>query len=699
MKLFIYDKFMDSFIRLPKGIQKKTMEFMDKFKKNPKSSAIHFEKINTFKDPQLRTARIDQTYRAIIHVSPKDDVFHLLWADHHDDAMSWAKNKIFEWNTNTQSYQVYDVEEKETEQTQTSSKPINSGTYKDYSDEQLEMIGVPKVLLPSVRNIYSLNELQEIENYLPSDAFEHLFYLSDGVSYDEIIHEIAEGKSILSHPKGIDVTTVNNQRYFFEITDKDIEAIFNDDFQKWRIFLHPSQRKIVNGHFNSSVKVTGLAGTGKTVCALHRAKVLSELEEVTSVKPILFTTFTKSLVDSLVDSLNLLGVPSAKIKVQNIHGLAIDLSKELGLIPSNSKILDFSDDDLKRHLWEEVLDFTPSRFDSDFLKAEFSDVVVQNNIHSEDEYLKVPRIGRSQKLGRKDRIEIWSVFKEYMLLKEKETYFEFGEILNKLNDHFKNKAKKPFSFIIADEIQDFSNPELRLLRSMVSEKENDLFLVGDPLQKIYSRKINFSKAGINVRGNRSKQLKVNYRTTEEIKRLAISSVSSLTYDNFDGEEERKNGYISLTHGEKPVYQLFSSENEEFSFLKNKIEELVSNEQSFSYKDICIATRLKSTMSDLKKYLHQSKIPYFDITSGTGNQNGLTLSTFHNTKGLEFKVVFLAGISNKTLPMHPSSFETWDRIQQIDFDTMERSLLYVAMTRAIQLLVLTGTGKKSDWIQI
>ena len=109
MKFYIYDKFMDSFIRLPKGTQKRTMEFMEKFRINPKSAAIHLEKIVSFKDQQLRSAKIDNTYRAIVHVSKTDDVYHLLWADHHDDAYAWAKNKVFEWNNMTQSYQVFDM--------------------------------------------------------------------------------------------------------------------------------------------------------------------------------------------------------------------------------------------------------------------------------------------------------------------------------------------------------------------------------------------------------------------------------------------------------------------------------------------------------------------------------------------------------------------------------------------------------------
>lgn len=695
MKFYIYEKFMDSFIRLPKGTQKKTMEFMEKFRTNPKSAAINLEKIISFKDQQLRSARIDQTYRAIVHVSKTDDVYHLLWADHHDDAYAWAKNKVFEWNNMTQSYQVFDMAD-EIIVPKATVEAKKSGLFVSYSNEQLESIGVPTVLIPSLREVLDLNGLQAIEKYLPEDVFENVFYLVDGLPIEEIIKEIEEGKVVAGATQE---DTDNNKRYFFEITDKDLESIFSDDFNKWRIFLHPSQRKIVNSINKGPVKVTGLAGTGKTVCALHRAKYLIDHYTIQKNKPLLFTTFTKSLVKDLKESLTALGVDESKTEVIHIHGLAVELAKKNNLIPEKAKILEFTDSEYKLKLWEEVLDSTISEFDADFLSAEFSEIVVQNNLSTEEEYLRVPRIGRSQKLGRKDRIEIWKAFDAYIKKKNKDGYFELGEVLNLLNNHFVNSTDKPYSYIIADEIQDFSNVELRLMRSMTEEHENDLFLVGDPFQKIYARKINFSKAGINVKGNRSKQLKVNYRTTEEIKRLALSTVQGIEYDNFDGERESSKGYISLTHGEKPVYNSFDKESEEFEFIRAKIEDFISSNSNIAFNDICIACRTKNILSDVKKHLHNSKIPYYDVTTSTGKTTGVHLTTYHNVKGLEFKIVFLTGINSKTLPLRPAAYDTWDKVQQVEFDTMERSLLYVAMTRAIQQLIITGTGKKSDWVKL
>jgi superfamily I DNA/RNA helicase len=688
MKFFLYDKFMDSFIRLPKGMQKKTMDFIEKFRRDPKSGAIHLEKINTFKDQQLRTARVDLDWRAIIHVSEQDEVYHLLWVDHHDEAMAWASRKTFEWNRFTQTYQVYEAQEVPAEMP--AAMPESTTFMSKFNLDELLKIGVPEVLLPSIQRMNDLNDLQAMESYLPQDVFERLFNLFDGNTIDQILTDVSEGVSI--DEGGIAENSPNNRRFFFEITDVDLAALFNDDFKKWKIFLHPTQQKLANGAFKGAVKVSGLAGTGKTICALHRAKFLSTQPDVSVSKPILFTTFTKSLVVNLKSLLDNLQVDTTKVVLQNVHAYVIDQSKKLQLIDPHVKIIDFYDDNVRQNLWEEVLDKRLSTFEPDFLQTELEEVVYFLNIKDLDTYLTAPRVGRTGKIGRKDRVEIWGLLQTYLENMHRQGYISLTEAIILLTEHYQRQTDKPFSHLIADEIQDFSTVELRLLRSLVAEGPNDLFLVGDPLQKIYSRKINFTKAGINVRGMRSRQLKVNYRTTEEIRRAAVQAVQQISFDNFDDEEERKNGYISLTHGAKPVYEVFPTAADEISYLVETLKEWTESPglANFQYGDICVACRLKNAIQDIKKTLHHHRIPYFDLTTNTGDKNGVHLTTFHNCKGLEFRAMILAGINQHNFPFRPKDYEKWDVVQQREHDRQERSLLYVAMTRAIQHLLLTGT---------
>lgn len=693
MKLFYYDKFLESYANLPKQTQNKVMDFIQKFRRDSKSSAIHLEPIISFKDPQLRTARIDQKYRAVIHVSNTNEIYHLLWVDNHDEAMRWAENKIFEWNQNTQAYQVYEYKESES---LPNGKDIQKKKFcENFTDEDLLKIGVPYPLLASVKMIDTYNDLELLEKYLPREAFENLYYLLDGTKIEEIIIEIEEG-IVPSSEFHSQLSSANNQRNFFEVKDdNDIAELLSGDLSKWKIFLHPSQRILSEKTFNGSFKASGAAGTGKTVLALHRLKHLSK--QTNKSKSILFTTFTKSLVNNLKDSFLSLNIDLNKIVLTNIHNFIVEKAKEVKLIEEDSRIIDFMNREQKLEIWREIIEQNLSEYDSDFLMREFEEVVLFNDVKDLDQYLKVPRIGRDMPLGRRDRIKVWELIDTFKHNKSVRKIYYLDEVTNLLASYCKNNSQKPFDYIIADEIQDFSDVELRLLRCMVPEKENDLFLVGDPLQNIYNRNLNFSRSGINIRGAKSKRLKVNYRTTEEIKRSATSVIRAESFDNFDGEEESKSGYLSILHGEKPTYELFSTSEKMNEYVLDTITK-IQKEVGFEFKDFCIASRTKNSLTEIKKYFHSNNIPYYDLINAAGHMEGITLSTFHNMKGLEYKVVILYNVSNTTVPNIYFGFDELSESEKKSYLKSEKALLYVAMTRAIARLFLVGCGAKTDLIK-
>lgn len=697
MKLFLYDKFWDSFIKLPKNIQKKTTEFMSKFRNNSKSAAIHLESISSFKDKQLRTARIDKTYRAIIHAPKDGDDYHLLIIDHHDKAMEWAENKVIEWNRQTQTYQVYEMQEKIVTK-EVSVKESSQTLLAKISKDKMLKIGVPEKLLDSIRQIGNFDQLQKIEKYIPDDLFERLFSILDGIGIDFIIQEIEDGL-IDSTSYEEQQKSSNNRQFFFEVeNDEILEEMLSGDFCKWKVFLHPSQRKLVNRNYKFPVKITGGAGTGKTVVALHRAKALADSDTLFDKKPIFFTTYTKSLVQNLINDFKQLGISSSKVYLDNFHKFVITKAKELKIIEDDVRILDF-DKNYHEKLWDEFLEEQNTGFSLDFIKAEYTDIILLKNIKTIEVYLKTARIGRTKRLGRKDRIEIWNICEKFKLFKGNYSAFLISEVVNMLSDYYEKQSEKPFTSIIADEIQDFDLNELCLIRNLVKEKDNDLFLVGDPLQKIYAKNTSFSKAGINVRGKRSKRLKLNYRTTEQIKRLAISSIKDISFDDFDGEEESKKGYLSLLKGDNPVYECFKTTQEELDFIVNIINSQTLSENQFNYSDICIASRKKDGIKDIRNRLHREDIPAYNITNDTGNKNGVRLSTFHSLKGLEFKIIILIDVNDRNFPFKPYGFESYTKIEQFEHIKREKSLMYVAMTRAVQFLYLTGIGEKSDSIQI
>ena len=683
MKLFLGDKCWDKLFELPKNVQLRVRDFQKKFKENPKSAAINLEKIQDFKDSSLRTARIDDTYRAIIGVA-SDDIYCLLWIDHHDEAMAWARNKRFDWNSYTNSFQVTTVSVEETREAVHS--PEVQTAFSKYSDDQLLRLGVPEHQLSIVKGIRDLDDLEKVEPLLSSDVFENLFYLmEDGASIDSIITEIEAGK------ENSGSTSINNKRNFIEITDdEELENVIREGAEKWEIFLHPSQRLLVEKDYPGSMKVTGGGGTGKTVAALHRLK---KLAAETSSKKVLYTTFTKTLIKNISSRIKALGVKTDNCDVVNIDKLALDMARRYNIISSKATVLDYGYS--SEELWEDVVSDNLSSFDARFLQREYLDIIVYNNITTLDAYYRQSRIGRTTPVSRKQRGEIWGLVEQYVARKKEADQYDRNEIFNLVANYLNDNNLRPYSHIIADEIQDFSNPELRFLRALTEEGPNDLFLVGDPYQRIYNnRKIAFSQVGINVRGKRSKRLRVNYRTTEEIKRSAVNIVNGCAFDNFDGEVETLAGYVSLIHGDKPEYKVFGTKDEEMAAILTFIR--MCRDNGINLNDMVVACDNKNSIKTIQDMLHRNNVPYFNLFSETGgNSNGVNLSTFHNMKGLEFKVVILSDVSKATFPRISHAYNEMDAVEKKNYLMNQKALMYVAITRAMQKVLITGTGERAE----
>ncbi|MDD3543634.1 MAG: AAA family ATPase, partial [Petrimonas sp.] len=348
MKLFIYDKFWDAFLKINKGTQSKVTDFISKFRTDSKSAAINLEAISTFKDQSLRTARIDQKYRAILKEVQAGELYLLVWIDNHDEAMDWAKNKRIDWNEQTQAYQVFSLDEsieKENREV-VESTDLFMGKY---GGKELMELGVPEVLIPSVLKVKNIDDLGQLENYLPDDAFENLFYLLDGASMDAVLTIVREG---LNEESSIE--SKNNARSFIELTDDEmLNEALQGSLQKWKYYLHPSQSTFVYGQFKGAIKLSGGAGTGKTVAALHRLKFLSEHK--TDPQPILFTTFTKELTENLKSLALGLNISERSFHIENIDALAFRLAQKYHLLPGTAKLFGLSAVVKPMELWEEVL--------------------------------------------------------------------------------------------------------------------------------------------------------------------------------------------------------------------------------------------------------------------------------------------------------------------------------------------------------
>lgn len=707
MRLFLSDSFFDKFTELPRNVQQGVREFQKKFRENSASGSIHLESITQFRDSSLRSARVTGEYRAILGSLGQDN-YMLLYVDKHDQAYRWAQNKRFVWNEHTQSCQIIPVSIEPAEEFTTNpstdyalatKKQEMKGVLTEVETEKLLKIGVPEELVSLVKTIKDLDDLDKAEDKLPQDAYENLFSIFDGDCIDDIIEEMEAGKAKAGEDS---LLSNNNKRRFIELTnDECLAQIMEEGMEKWQLFLHPSQSKMVYSDYKGTTKVSGSAGTGKTIAALHRLKHLCEQQDA----HILFTTYTTALMNNLASLVQKMKIPSQRYELTNIDKVLRQVADEFHVLPNGFDILDYgSDNDEKaKALWQEVLDSEISEFNEDFLHSEYIDVIVYNNNKDLKSYLVQARTGRTKSLSRKQRVEIWKLKEKYEALKTMRRKVDRMELFNTTANYLIENDIHPYTNIIADEFQDFSNPELRFLRALVKEGRNDLFLTGDPYQRIYNgRKINFSSAGINIRGKRSQKLKVNYRTTEEIKRMAVSVVKGQKYDDLDGGEENNKGYISLVHGERPSYKVFQSSADEVKQVLHYLE--ICEAEGISAKNICIASKTRALYKDTQDELHRNGMKYCEIKNGDrkGDKDGISFSTFHSLKGLEFRVLILVGVTERSMPSLASSnypFMEMDAAEQKEYLANIRSLLYVAITRARQIVFITGYGEVTGLLEL
>jgi hypothetical protein len=249
MRLFLSDTCYEPLFALPKKIQTKVVNFQRKFRECTTANGMHLEPIAQFNDASMRTARIDDNYRAVIGLI--DDNAYLLYVGTHENAYNWGIRKKLVWNDHTQACQLVTVHQiTETVVKTEESESKETYPYDNVLEEQWLKIGVPEELIAQVKLIKSLDDLELLEEYLPTDAFENIYNLLDGENIDDIIAEIEDGQAKENEDQ---LLSNNNKRRFVELTDDDaLQRILDNDMDKWQLFLHPSQQKLSSTPLPSS---------------------------------------------------------------------------------------------------------------------------------------------------------------------------------------------------------------------------------------------------------------------------------------------------------------------------------------------------------------------------------------------------------------------------------------------------------------
>jgi len=693
-KVAISSEFLEAFSRIPKSKQKKVREFINRFQNNPSSNSINYEKIHDVIDQRVRTARIDLAYRAVLLHPQKGDVFILVWVDHHDEAMDWAKRKTFDINPKTGALQVYELEEikkVKKKYDDNEEKEIDHYTlFETFPDQELIKTGLPKILLPTIKAIKTAEQLDDLQGYIPEEAYEALFWIANlGYSVDQAITEVSSSiqddvdtedfELALEHP--------DSKRRFAVVKSVDeMVKMLNAPLEKWRVFLHPTQSNLVTKKYNGSARVLGGAGTGKTVVAIHRAHYLAKTYLSKDNEKILFTTYNKTLAKNIKKNLrHICGDEVKNIEVIHLHSWASQYLKSQGV---EFKVADQNE---INQCWRNTFRAVGSGdWTEAFIKSEWEHVIQANGIREKSAYLRIPRVGRGKRLSRPKRAEIWDIFEEYIHNISSVDKIEWIDLIRETRKYIEqNNYAFPYKSIVVDETQDFHPEELKLIRAIIPGQENDIFLVGDAHQRIYGQPVVLSRCGINIRG-RSKKLKINYRTTEEIRNLATSILFDVPIDDMDGQFDESLGYKSLLHGPAPQIIQFKTLDEEIDYLQSAILKLVEDVEPST---ICIVARTHSQINNYFHNLDSLSIKFISLEEEKGNQGAIRFGTMHRVKGLEFHHMFIVGVNNGVVPLE---FEEVDLMDE-NYYIREKCLLHVAATRARDSLTITSYGTPSTFL--
>ena len=461
------------------------------------------------------------------------------------------------------------------------------------------------------------------------------------------------------------------------------------------MYLTPSytaaMAKISEADYSGPARILGGAGTGKTVVAMHRAKQLSTKMKASG--KLLFTTFTANLADDILANLKSICTAQElrKIEVTNLDAWVAKYLRERGY---GVTIVYGTDLD---ELWKDAIERTVDApdFPIAFYEDEWAKVVASQDAFSKELYLKATRIGRGTRLDRRKRMMIWNVFNEFMILQKTRAVRDIDTALYECRKLVEARNSDPmYQSIVVDEGQDFSTNAYKLLRALAgTEHQNDIFIVGDTHQRIYKNHAILSQCGINIRG-RSSYLRINYRTTEEIRRYAFAILNGVDFDDMDGEMVAGKPCQSLTHGEVPAFMNFGTLIEEANYISKEIRSLV--DAGVEEKRICVVARTHKLLGNYMSTLMQNGYRIFEIKRNKvddASYEGVRVATMHRVKGLEFDYVFVAGMNKGIMPLS-SAINHTDQASEDESITAEKCLLYVALTRAKLKTYLTGYGKKS-----
>ncbi len=684
MEFRIADTFTDSLARLTGNEQKAVKTAAFDLQMNPAQPGLKFHRVDRAKDPNFWSVRVNRDVRIIVHRTPKS--LMMCYVDHHDNAYKWAEKRKLEVHPRTGAAQLVEVKEtvKEIEvpvYVEPQQKPtVKLFLFAATPEEDLLRYGVPPEWLEDVRNANEDN-LLELAEHLPDEAAEALLQIAVG----ETPKPAAPVGSVdpFEHPDA--------QRRFQLVPDEqELELALDFPWSKWAIFLHPTQRKIVERNFDGPFRVSGTAGTGKTAVAIHRAVFLVRTNPEARV---LLTTFSDTLAEFLRLRVRRLIRDEPRLmerlEVAAIHQVCERLYKaQFGV----AKIATMQV--VRKFLAEQANKEESYRFSVPFLMDEWENVVDAWQLNRWEAYRDVRRLGRKPRQPIEQRSRLWGIFEGVKGELQKQDLMTQSGMCGKLADGLTERRHPPYDFIVVDEAQEIGVAQLRLLAAMGGQRPNGLFFAGDLGQRIFQAPFSWKAAGVDIRG-RSETLTLNYRTSHQIRMQADRLLGSEVAD-VDGNVDDRRGAVSAFNGEPPEITLFDNAQQEGQAIGDWLKAL--EDKGVDTGEMGVFVRSAEELDRARETVQGSGFPFRIVDECSETATGrVSVATMHLAKGLGFRAVAVMACDDEVIPQQDRIETVADNSDLEEVYNTERHLLYVACTRARDHLMVSGVKPASEFL--
>lgn len=687
MDFRIADTFTDSLARLTGDEQKAVKTTAFDLQMNPASPGMSFHKLDKAKDKNFWSVRVSSDIRLIVHKT--NTSLLLCYVDHHDKAYQWAERRKLETHPKTGAAQLVEIRETVQEiivpvyvQTEMPLAP-KPQLFSAISDDQLLNYGVPPEWLSDVR---AANEdsLLALTDHLPSEAAEALLELATGGQPPAATPApVAVGADPFAHPDA--------QRRFRTMNNvEELERALEYPWDKWTIFLHPEQRQLVEREYSGPARVSGSAGTGKTIVALHRAVFLARSHPDSRV---LLTTFSDILANSLKTKLRRLisNEPhlAERLEVLSINAVGLRLYKaHFGQpnIASTGKISAF--------LKDAASQVEGNKFSESFLLAEWNQVVDAWQLQNWEDYRDVRRLGRKTRLPEQQRVLLWSIFERVIAQLDAEKLITYPRLFSRLATAMSATQNPAFDFAVADEAQDLDVAHLRFLAALGADRPNSLFFAGDLGQRIFQQPFSWRALGVDIRG-RSRTLHVNYRTSHQI-RMQADRLLGPEVSDADGNTEERTGTVSVFNGPAPTIEILKNQAEETDAVRQWLVDL--HAKGVMPHELGVFVRSPEQLDRARQAAEKTGIPFKILDESVETVSGrISVGTMHLAKGLEFRAVAVMACDDEVIPLQERIESVIDDADLEEVYNTERHLLYVACTRARDYLLLTSIEPASEFL--